>query len=62
MNDQTPLGPRQQQVLCELRKRGTLTARQAEHVIRAADMLSRYQQAEPKMDVADLFYADASYF
>lgn len=46
MIDQSPLGPRQHQVLCELRKRGTLTARQAEHVIRTADMLTRYRDAE----------------
>ncbi len=46
MTDQSPLGPRQHQVLCELRKRGTLTARQAEHVIRTADMLTRYRDAE----------------
>ena len=58
MNEQTPLGPRQQQVLCELRKRATLTARQAEHVIRAADMLGRYQEAESLHGSDDPWVAD----
>jgi hypothetical protein len=40
-----PLGPRQIEVLAGLRRRGALTARQAEYIIRAGDMLRRWHAA-----------------
>lgn len=58
MSASVQLGHRQAQVLSELRKRGSLTARQAEHVIRAADIFERYQDAEKLHGTDDPWVTD----